>query len=112
MGLEIMDILFRRFEFTDEYQAAIEMKQIAAEQHLAAVEQAKKVEADAKGVKMAMIQKAEGEAEQIKLKAEADLFARLKEAEGVEAIGSAQAKAQAAMADALGGGEISIFILA
>ncbi|MBN1356387.1 hypothetical protein JXA40_09015 [bacterium] len=104
-GLEIVDVLLRRFEFTEEYQAAIEQKRIAAEQYLAAVEQARKLEAEARGQKMATIQKAEGEAEQIRLKAEAMLFSKLNEAKGVEALGKAHAVKQAALADALGGGD-------
>jgi regulator of protease activity HflC (stomatin/prohibitin superfamily) len=104
MGLEIVDVLFRRFEFTEEYQAAIELKRIASEQNLAAVELAKKKEAEARGEKLAVIQKAEGEAEQVRLEADAGLYAKLKEAEGIEAVGKAEAMAQSALADALGGG--------
>ncbi len=105
IGLEIEDILFRRFEFTDEYQAAIEMKRIASEQHLAALEQAKRKEAEASGDKMATIERAKGEAQKIKLEADAKLYAKLKEAEGIEAAGLANAKAQAKLAEALGGGD-------
>ncbi len=108
MGLEIIDVLFRRYEFTDEYQAAIEQKRIASEQHLAAVEWAKKREAEAMGEKMAMIQMAEGEAEKIKMESDAALYAKLKEAEGVEALGQANAKVQGALATAIGGGDLLV----
>ena len=105
MGLEIVEVLFRRFEFTDDYQAAIEEKRIASEQHKAAIEWAKKKEAEATGEKMAMIQRAEGEAETVKLNAEAALYSKMKEAEGVQAMGEAQARAQGALVEAMGGGE-------
>lgn len=104
-GLEIIEVLFRRFEFTDEYQAAIEQKRIASEQYLAAVENAKRREAEATGEKLALIQQAEGESAKIKLEADADLYAKLKEAEGIEAVGLAEAKSQQALAGALGGGD-------
>lgn len=107
-GLEVVEVLFRRFEFTDEYQQAIEQKRIAAEEHLAAVEWAKKREAEARGEKLAIIQTAEGQAEKVRKEAEADLFARLKEAEGIREIGLAQAKAQEAMARAVGGGDVLV----
>lgn len=108
VGLEVVDVLLRRFEFTDEYQAAIEQKKIASEQYLAAVEWAKKREAEAEGEKLAVIQEAEGQAERIRVEADADLYARLKESEGVLKIGLAQAEAQAAMVEALGGGNVLV----
>ncbi|HPQ40805.1 MAG TPA: prohibitin family protein [bacterium] len=107
-GLEIVEVLFRRFEFTDEYQQAIEQKRIAAEQHLAAVEWAKKREEEARGEKLAVIQTAEGEAEKVRKEADAALYAQLKEAEGVRQLGLAQAEAQAAMAQAVGGGDVLV----
>ncbi len=108
IGLEIVEVLFRRFEFSDEYQNAIEQKRIASEQHLAAIEWAKKKEAEARGEKLAIIQRAEGDAERVRQEAEAELFANLKEAEGIEAIGRARAESQRALADALGGGELVV----
>ncbi|MBN1880196.1 hypothetical protein JW823_08800 [bacterium] len=108
IGLEVIDVLLRRFEFTDEYQAAIEQKKIASEQHLAAVEWAKKREAEARGEKLAVIQEAEGKAERIRKEADADLYARLKEAEGVLQMGLSQAEAQAAMVKAMGSGDVLV----
>ena len=108
IGLEVIDILFRRFEFTEEYQAAIEQKRIASEQHLAAEEMAKKKEAEARGEKLAMIQKAEGEAEKVKKEADARLYAKRKEAEGIAAVGLAEAQAKEAMSKALGGGDMLV----
>jgi len=108
IGLEVMEVLFRRFEFTQEYQEAIEQKRIAAEEHLAAVEWAKKREEEARGEKLAVIQQAEGQAEKVRKEAEADLYARLKEAEGIRKIGLAQAEAQEAMARAVGGGDVLV----
>jgi len=108
IGLEVVEVLLRRFEFTEQYQDAIEQKRIAAEQHLAALEWAKKRQAEARGEKLAIIEQAEGNAEKIKKEAEADLFARLKEAEGLRKVGIAQADAQAALAQALGGGDVIV----
>lgn len=104
-GLEIIEVLFRRFEFTEEYQAAIEQKRIASEQFLAAVENSKRKEAEATGEKLATIQQAEGESARVKLVADAELYSKLKEAEGIEAVGMAEAKSQQALAQALGGGD-------
>ncbi|MBN1297932.1 prohibitin family protein, partial [bacterium] len=107
-GLEVTEVLFRRFEFTEDYQQAIEQKRIAAEQHLAAVEWAKKRQEEARGEKMALIQDAEGKAEKIRLESEANLYAKLKEAEGVRQIGLAHAEAQEALARAIGGGDVLV----
>lgn len=108
IGLEIMEVLFRRFEFTQEYQDAIEQKRIAAEQHLAALEWAKKRQAEARGEKLATIEEAEGQAEKIRKEAEADLYARLKEAEGLREVGLAEAEARKAMTEAVGGGDVLV----
>ena len=108
IGLEVVDILLRRFEFTEEYQAAIEQKKIASEQHLAAVEWAKKREAEARGEKLAVIQEAEGKAERIKMEADAELYAQMKEAEGTRQVGLAQADVRAAMVEAMGGGDVLV----
>ncbi|MBN1552764.1 hypothetical protein JW979_14920 [bacterium] len=102
-GLIITEILFRRFEFTEEYQAAIEMKRIAVEQRLAAEELAKKTEAEAEGERLAMVKKAQGEAKKIELSADANLYAKQREALGIEEVGLAQAKAQKALVEALSG---------
>lgn len=104
-GIEILDVLFRSFEFTDEYQTAIEQKRLAAEQRLAAIELAKKREAEAEGEKLATIKIAEGQAEAARQKADGALYAKMKEAEGVQAIGLAEATAKEALAKAMGGGE-------
>lgn len=104
-GIEIEDVLFRSFEFTEEYQTAIEQKRLAAEQRLAAIELAKKLEAEADGQKMAAIKRAEGEAAAIKAKADADLYRKQMNARGIEAEGMAEAKAKKALAEAMGGGQ-------
>ncbi len=108
IGLEVIDVLFRRFEFSEEYQAAIEQKKIASEQHLAAMEWAKKREAEARGEKLAVIQEAEGNAERIRTLADADLYSRLKEAEGVLQRGLADAQVRSEMVKAMGSGDVLV----
>ncbi len=108
VGLEVIDVLLRRFEFTEEFQTAIEQKKIASEQHLAAIEWAKKREAEAEGERLAVIQTAKGRAEQVRQEADADLYARRKAAEGIREVGLAEAEARAAMVEAMGGGEILV----
>ncbi len=104
-GIEILDVLYRRFEFTEEYQSAIEQKRLATEQKLAAQELAKKLEAEAEGEKLATIMRAEGEAEAIRRKADAELYYKMQDAKGIEAVALAEAKGKKALAEALGGGE-------
>lgn len=108
IGLEVIDILLRQFEFTAEYQEAVNQKKIASDQYLAALDLAKKREAEAEGEKLAAVQEAEAHAERIRLEADAELYARLKESEGILQVGKAQAEAQAAMVEALGGGDILV----
>ncbi|MGB3976489.1 MAG: prohibitin family protein [bacterium] len=108
IGLEVVDVLLRQFEFTAEYQAAVDQKKIASDQYLAALDLAKKREAEAEGEKLAAVQEAVAHAESIRLQADAELYARLKESEGIAQIGKAQAEAQAAMVEALGGGDILV----
>lgn len=107
-GIEVYDVLFRSFEFTDEYQNAIETKRLATEQKLAAVELAKKKEAEAEGDKLATIKRAEAEAERIKREADANYYAQTQEAKGIEAIGTAEAQSKRALADAIGGGDVIV----
>jgi regulator of protease activity HflC (stomatin/prohibitin superfamily) len=104
-GIEILEVLYRSFEYTDEYQAAIELKRLASEQRLAAVELAKKKEADAEGDKLAVIKRAEGDAEATRTRADADLYEKQQTAKGAEALGLAEAKAKQALAEAMGGGQ-------
>jgi regulator of protease activity HflC (stomatin/prohibitin superfamily) len=108
VGLEVIDVLLRRFEFTEEFQTAIEQKKIASEQHLAAVEWAKKREAEAEGEKLALIQNALGRAAQVREEADADLYSRQKAAKGIRDVGLAEAEARAAMVQAMGGGDILV----
>ncbi|MBN2055474.1 prohibitin family protein [bacterium] len=107
-GIEVLDVLFRSFEFTEDYQNAIETKRLATEQKLAAVELAKKKEAEAEGDKLAVIKRAEGAADARKKEAAAELYAQQQQALGILAIGNAEAEAKDAMARALGGGDVLV----
>ncbi len=104
-GLIVSDILFRRFEFSEEYQAAIEQKRIAAEQALAAEQWAIKREKEAIGEKLAIIQRAEADAQKVRKEADAMRYSKEQEAAGIRAKGQAEAEVQELMAAALGGGD-------
>ncbi|MCD4652604.1 hypothetical protein K8T06_01570, partial [bacterium] len=91
-----------------KYQDAIEQKRIAAEEHLAALEWAKKRQAEAQGEKLALIEIATGNAEKTRKEADANLYAKLQEAQGVREVGLAYAEAQDALSKALGGGDVLV----
>ena len=104
-GIFILDVLFRRYEFTEEYTKAIEQKRLAVEQKLAAMELAKKKEAEAEGEKLAIIQRAEAEAIRRKKEADAEYYYQQQRAKGIELVGMAEAKTKKALVEALGGGQ-------
>jgi flotillin len=101
-GILVHDVvLFKRYEFNEEYQDLVEQaeqakKQVEINEALARAAEAKAKETEAL---------ADGEARAMKKRADARLYEKQKEADGIRAIGEAEAAAKKALADAMGGGE-------
>jgi regulator of protease activity HflC (stomatin/prohibitin superfamily) len=107
-GLEVTSIEFKRLVFSDEIVAKLTEKTLSAKdveinryKTLAAVEAAKRQEEEAKGFKLAEIQKAEAEKRRIELASEAHMVearnqmeADKMEAAGIVALGAAKAEAK------------------
>lgn len=107
-GLEVTSIEFKRLVFSDEIVAKLTEKTLSAKdveinkyKTLAAVEASKRQEEEAKGFKMAEIQKAEAEKRRVELASEARMVeARNQmesdkmEAAGIVVLGEAKAEAQ------------------
>jgi len=111
-AIQIHDALLRHFAFSTEFEKAIEQKKLAAQQveinknlAFAAEENAKKMEADARGDKLKVIQAAEGEAAAKKVNADAERYRLEQEAEGKLAGYKADAEGKKLQAEALGGGK-------
>jgi prohibitin 1 len=111
-AIQINDTLIRNFTFSPEFEKAIERKKLAAQEveinknlALAAEENAKKVEADARGGKLQAIQVAEGAAQAVKINAEAERYKLEQEAIGKLAGYKADAEGKRLQAEALGGGK-------
>ena len=111
-AIEINDALIRNFDFSNEFEKAIEQKKLAAQQieinknlALAAEENAKTLEANARGEKLRVIQGAQGEAEAKKVNADAERYKLEQEAAGKLAGYKADAEGKKLQADALGGGK-------
>jgi regulator of protease activity HflC (stomatin/prohibitin superfamily) len=107
----IQDALIRHFSFSDEFERAIEMKKLAAQQveinknkALAQEEEAKRQEAEARGFKLKTIQEAEGRAQSAKIEADAQRYKLEQEAAGNLAIYKADAEGKKLQAEALGSG--------
>lgn len=111
-GIQINDALIRHFMFSPEFERAIEQKKLAAQQveinknrALAQEEEAKRVEAESRGLKLKAIQEAEGRAQAVKIEADAKRYLLEQEAAGNLAIFKADAEGKRLQAEALGGGQ-------
>lgn len=122
-AIRIHDALIRHFGFSREFEAAIEQKTLADQQvkinknkALAQEEEAKRQEAEARGLKLKAIQdaegrasankiEAEGRAQAAKIEADAKRYRLEQEATGNLAINKAEAEGKKLLADALGGGQ-------
>lgn len=106
----VQDVLMRHFSFSPDFEKAIEQKKMAAQQveinknlALAQEEQAKQQEAQARGLKLQAIQKAEGDAAAVKINADAKRYQLEQEATGTLAKLKAEAEGKRLSADALAG---------
>ncbi|RLB63129.1 MAG: hypothetical protein DRG80_01580 [Deltaproteobacteria bacterium] len=116
-GMEVVSIEFKKLVFSDEIVAKLTEKTLSAKdieinknKTLAAIETAKKIEEEAKGVKLAKIQKAEADKRSTVLASEAQVVkARNKmeadnmQANGILAIGKAEAESKALELNAYAG---------
>ena len=110
-AIQIQDALIRHFAFSSAFEQAIEQKKLAAQQveinknkALAEEEEAKRMEAQARGAKLKAIQEAEGRAESAKIEADANRYKLEQEAQGNLARYKADAEGKRLEAEALGGG--------
>jgi regulator of protease activity HflC (stomatin/prohibitin superfamily) len=108
----IHDALLRHFAFSTEFEKAIELKKMAAQQveinknKAAAQEQeALRQKAEATGFKFKAVQEAEGRAEAMKVEADAQRYKLEAEAAGNLARYKADAEGKRLSAEALGGGQ-------
>ena len=108
----IHDALMRHFSFSPDFERAIEQKKLAAQQveinknrALAQEEEAKRQEAESRGLKLKAIQEAEGRAQSVKIEADASRYKLEQEAAGNLAIFKANAEGQKLLSEALGGGQ-------
>ena len=111
-AIQVHDALIRHFEFSRDFEVAIEQKKLAAQQveinknrALAEEEEAKRQEAQARGQKLKAIQEAEGRAQSAKIEADAQRYKLEQEAAGSLAKFKAEAEGKKLLADALGGGQ-------
>ena len=111
-ALKIQDALIRHFAFSPDFERAIEQKKLAAQQveinknkALAQEEEAKRQEAEARGMKLKAIQEAEGRAQSARIEADAARYKLEQDAAGNLAIYKADAEGKRLQAEALGGGQ-------
>lgn len=111
-AIQINDALIRHFMFSPDFEKAIEQKKLAAQQveinknrALAQEEEAKRVEAESRGLKLKAIQEAEGRAQAVRIEADAKRYLLEQEATGNLAIYKADAEGKRLQAEALGGGQ-------
>jgi len=111
-AISIHDALIRHFEFSTEFERAIEQKKLAAQQveinknrALAQEEEAKRQEAESRGLKLKAIQEAEGRAQAVKVEADAERYKLEQQASGQLAVYKAEAEGKRLLAEALGGGQ-------
>ena len=111
-AIRIHDALIRHFSFSPDFERAIEQKKLAAQQieinknrALAQEEEAKRQEAESRGLKLKLVQEAEGRAQSAKIEADASRYKLEQEAAGQLAVYKAEAEGKKLLADALGGGE-------
>lgn len=111
-AIQVHDTLIRHFGFSPDFEKAIEQKKLAAQQveinknrALAQEEEAKRQEAESKGLKLKAVQEAEGRAQSVKIEADARQYQLEAEAKGNLAIYKADAEGKKLQAEALGGGQ-------
>ena len=122
-AINVSAVLIRHLAFSPEFEAAIEQKQLAAQQvevnrqlALAQEQKALQVEAEARGQKLKVIQeaegvgqsakaRAEGEAAAVRVRADAEQYKLEAEAKGNLAKYTAEATGKRLSAEALGGGQ-------
>ena len=116
-GMEVVSIEFKKLVFSDEIVAKLTEKTLSAKdievnknKTLAAIETAKTIEEEAKGIKLVKIQKAEAEKRSTVLASEAQMVkarnnmeADKMQATGILAIGKAEAESKALELNAYGG---------
>ena len=112
-AINIQDTLMRDFRFQNaDFQRAIEAKKLASQtvevnknRALAQEQEAKRVEAEASGLKLKAVQEAEGRAQSVKIEADAQRYQLEQEAAGKLAIYKSEAEGKRLLAEALGGGQ-------
>lgn len=109
-AIQVQDALIRHFGFSVEFERAIEQKKLASQQveinknrALAQEEEAKRQEAESRGLKLKAIQEAEGRASSVKIEADAQRYQLEQEAAGKLAIYQAEAEGKRLLAEALDG---------
>jgi len=109
-AIQIQDVLIRNYEFDPLFQKKIEDKKLADQEievnkrlAEASDEMAKKLENDAKGLKLAAIQDAEGKAESVKLAADAEKYQLEAQAAGQLEIYKSEAEGKRLLQEALVG---------
>lgn len=111
-AIQVQDALIRHFQFSPQFESAIEQKKLAAQQveinrnkALAQEEEAKRQEAESRGLKLKAIQEAEGRAQAVKIEADAQKYKLEQEAAGNLARYQAEAEGKRLLSEALGGGQ-------
>lgn len=111
-AIEVQDALIRSFEFSPAFENAIEQKKLAAQkveinknEALAQKEESLRMQAEAEGRKMQLLQDAEGKTQAVRMAADADRYRLEQEAAGMLAKYKAEAEGRKLQAEALGGGE-------
>ncbi len=109
-GIEAFQILIRDFHYQPEYEKAIENRKLADQTTLlnqsrsaSSKEAAEVARIQAKGVAMAKVEVARGNAEAEKIRADARLYLELKKAEADQLVQTAKAKGDALIANAMTG---------
>jgi regulator of protease activity HflC (stomatin/prohibitin superfamily) len=110
-GIEVLEVLVRRYEYDSRYQNAIEQRKIQDQtvfkneaQAKAAIANAAKNKIVAEGAAAVQVELSRGEAEVKKLDAQADLYKRTKAAEGDLLVRLAEAQGTELMNQALRAG--------
>ncbi|NOY23770.1 MAG: prohibitin family protein [Acidobacteria bacterium] len=109
-GIEAFQILIRDFHYQPEYEKAIENRKLADQTTLlnqsrsaSSKEAAEMARIQAKGVAMAKVEVARGNAEAEKIRADARLYLELKKAEADQLVQTAKAKGDGLIANAMTG---------
>lgn len=107
-GIQVWSVLVRHYRYDDRYQQAIEQRKIQDQtvfknraESLAAIEEAEKNRVLAQGRALIEVEKQKGAAEVSRIRAEADLYARKRIAEGDLLVELARAEAKRMENDAL-----------